>query len=170
MGSTKSYSGYDLLFDIDGLFQARRISIANVLELRLSCTKPSIYDLILNRYDVVKWKHFRRYCPSGHRWIPLTQGKTTRTFDVFIVCLNKLLQTLNWPVIRDALAAIWRHRNVYFSDVMGAIWFDEQDHWGEMGLWRPTDGVSILRRMQWRLPYQEGKSVSPTCRRYISMA
>ena len=29
-------------FDIDGLVQDRRNSIANALELRLSCTNPSI--------------------------------------------------------------------------------------------------------------------------------
>ena len=34
-------------FHIDGFVQERRKSIANALELRISCTKPSIWNLCL---------------------------------------------------------------------------------------------------------------------------
>ena len=34
------------MYDIDCLVQERRNSIANALELRLSFTKPSIYNLV----------------------------------------------------------------------------------------------------------------------------
>ena len=48
-----------MLFHLDGLMQERRNSIANALELRLSCTNPSIESLSAkddpvykeNRYD-----------------------------------------------------------------------------------------------------------------------
>ena len=36
---------------IDGLVQERRNSIANALELRLSCTNPSIYDTMASMSD-----------------------------------------------------------------------------------------------------------------------
>ena len=55
---------------IDGLVQERRNSTANTLELRLSCTKPSICLMwywndpqTSHHYDVIKWKQFPRYWP-----------------------------------------------------------------------------------------------------------
>ena len=41
---------------IDGLVQERRNSIANALELRLSCTNPSIYAVSLARYKTTAMK------------------------------------------------------------------------------------------------------------------
>ena len=35
----------ELKYDINGLVQERRNSIANALEFHLSCIKPSIYDI-----------------------------------------------------------------------------------------------------------------------------
>ena len=46
-----------MLFRLHGLMQERRNSIANALELRLSCTNPSIESLSV-KYDTVykeKW-------------------------------------------------------------------------------------------------------------------
>ena len=39
-----------LIFHIDGLVQERRNSIANALELRLSCPNPSIWNLAYDIY------------------------------------------------------------------------------------------------------------------------
>ena len=39
---------------LDGLLQDRRNSIANALELRLSCTDPSIYNVNIMVADAVK--------------------------------------------------------------------------------------------------------------------
>ena len=36
------YTGDKIVSNIDGLVQERRIAIANALQLRLSCTNPSI--------------------------------------------------------------------------------------------------------------------------------
>ena len=38
---------------IDGLVQARRNSIANALELRLSCTNPSVYAIVIHKQNSV---------------------------------------------------------------------------------------------------------------------
>ena len=41
------------------------------------------------------------------------KGTIRRTFDVslLIVCKQTYQKTLDWPVIRDAMTAIWRRRN-----------------------------------------------------------
>ena len=44
-----------LILQIDGLVQERRNSIANALELRLSCTKPSKWYSLINYTSSVTW-------------------------------------------------------------------------------------------------------------------
>ena len=41
------YTHNILYLDIDGLVQERRNSIANAMELRLSCTNPSTWDFVI---------------------------------------------------------------------------------------------------------------------------
>ena len=50
----------------------------------------------------------------------------TRSFDVFVVSLNKktVEQTLDWPVFRNATTVIWRRRNVLNSQHGGCWWPD----------------------------------------------
>ena len=52
---------------------------------------------------------------TGDRWIPLTKGQQHGPL-MFLFCLSKqsVGQTLDWPVIRDAMAIIWRRRNDSF--------------------------------------------------------
>ena len=50
---------YPYNFDIDGLVQERCNSIANALELRLSCTNPSIWRICRFRYMIMMmWQFF----------------------------------------------------------------------------------------------------------------
>ena len=71
--STITHWGH-VMRDIDGLAQDCSNSIANALELLLSCAKPSICDSNkVSHYhdDVIEWKHFPRYWPfvrGIHRW------------------------------------------------------------------------------------------------------
>ena len=48
-GTINAYSNHDLRLYIDGLVQDKRNSIANALELRLSCTNPSIWLRVLKQ-------------------------------------------------------------------------------------------------------------------------
>ena len=81
----------------------------------LSCSPGRIY------HDVSKWKRFPRCCPlvrgihlpsTGHRWIPLTKGQWRGPL-MFLCCQSKqtVEQALDWPVVRYAIAAIWRRHN-----------------------------------------------------------
>ena len=47
-----------------------------------------------------------------HRWIPLTKGQWHPPW-MFLCCWSDktVEQTFDWQVIRDAMMAIWRHRN-----------------------------------------------------------
>ena len=43
------------------------------------CIQMHTQTMFVEHDDVIKWKHFPRYCPvvrefSGHRWIPLTKA------------------------------------------------------------------------------------------------
>ena len=55
-------SGSENAAHFNGLVQERRNSIANALELRLSCTKPSIYPIAGVARDLLMWrpKHSRK--------------------------------------------------------------------------------------------------------------
>ena len=50
---------------------------------------------------------------TGHRWIPLTKGQQHGPL-MFLCCQSKqnVEQTLDLPVIRNAMTVIWRRRNV----------------------------------------------------------
>ena len=51
------------------------------------------------------------------------EGTVTRTFDVFCCQSKKAVeQTLDWPVFRDAMTAIWRRSNVLNSQYGGCWW------------------------------------------------
>ena len=63
-------------------------------------------------YDVIKWKHFPRYCPfvresTGHWGFP-SQGPLTRSFHFFLWSATEqtVEQTIETPVIWDAIALI----------------------------------------------------------------
>ena len=68
----------------------------------------------IKHYDVIKWNNFVLLCveSTGHRWIPRTMDGNA---DMFLCCQLKqtVQQTLDWPVVRDAMTVIWRHRIVY---------------------------------------------------------
>ena len=69
---------------IDGLVEERRNSIANALELRLSCTNPSIFDVVTHLfYD--EW-HFScdLYNIDGGDWDDDAQGHHEDNDDVVL--------------------------------------------------------------------------------------
>ena len=76
--------------DIDGSVQERRNSIANALELRLSCTKPSIWCL----------QYHKQKCGDDCRkWTKCGTDKITSCLaimvKIWIVCRKEF--TENWP-------------------------------------------------------------------------
>ena len=99
---------------IDGLVQERRNSIANALELHLSCTNPSICSWSVMHDDVIKWKHFLRYWPfvrgefTGHRWIPPTKGS-----DAELWCFLWSAPWINGWVNNREAGDLWCHHTHY---------------------------------------------------------
>ena len=77
-----------------------------------SCS-PAVCD------DVVKWKGFLHYWPfaRGIHRSPTDsphKGTVMWNFDVFVVVrLNIVAQTVEMPVIRDALTLMWRDDSMY---------------------------------------------------------
>ena len=73
---------------------------------------------------------------SGHRWIPVTKGSF---YAVFIVSLTKQ-QTLELPVIWDAMTTMWRHCTaiVCIAGTLGCVFIDNETH--ESGVTKCTTG------------------------------
>ena len=67
--------------------QERRNSIANTLELRLSCTNPSIYSI--DHIHIKVWDVIVHACPTFnfnlHEAKPLMQYNTAQTYVTMIV-------------------------------------------------------------------------------------
>ena len=67
--------------------------------------------------DVIKWKHFPRYCPlcgelTGHRWIPLTKASDAELWVFFDLRLNKRLNKQSWGWwFETPWRSLWRHCN-----------------------------------------------------------
>ena len=64
-------------------------------------------------YDVIKWKHFPRYCPFvwGTRWIPHTNDSNADLLSFFIVIRSKLLNiplTIMCPMIPGCMHVVNR--------------------------------------------------------------
>ena len=78
------------IYQIDGLVQERRNSIANALELRLSCTNPSIWYYQAEHDDVMTWKHM---------WFPSYKATNAKRYFLVVVSLN-----IEWSV---DLSVIW---------------------------------------------------------------
>ena len=70
------------------------------------CHKHDLHD------DVIKWKHFPRYCPFV-RGIHRSQRPVTQSFDVFFdLRLNKRLSKQSWVWWFETSAhPLWRHCN-----------------------------------------------------------
>ena len=82
----------------DGLEQERCNSIANALELRLSCTNPLIFDLVYIpqalMFPVPMWgPKLKRYCPS--RFIVSDNGLLPRQRQAIIWTNADVLALLN---------------------------------------------------------------------------
>ena len=82
-------------YNIDGLVQDRRKSIANELELRLFCTIPSIW---CNHMETFSASLSLYAGTTGYRWIPLTKGQHSGHWRSFVVSFNKLLNkhSIGW--------------------------------------------------------------------------
>ena len=81
--------------NIDGLLQGKRNSIANTLELRLSCTNPSICYLNVFRYSSLPWSTLTRQrrhdgCRCLAQTIHITRCITTPSWwlDILTPCLD----------------------------------------------------------------------------------
>ena len=68
--------------------------------------------------DVIKGKHFPRYCflrleSTGHRWIPLIKASDAEQLWCFLWSASEhtIEQTIEMPVIWDAIAIITSHCN-----------------------------------------------------------
>ena len=59
-----------ILDDIDGLMQERRKSIANALELHLTCTKPSIWFICILYHCLTSICTCRWHIPERQKWTP----------------------------------------------------------------------------------------------------
>ena len=97
---------------INGLVQERRNSIANALEVRLSCTKPSIWELVqalttpnshghLPTGTQVPWQYFHKCYQNSHQ----SQLNEIQQFQVsefstpftpILICSYRLRIKMNW--------------------------------------------------------------------------
>ena len=118
----------DLYVDdgIDDLVRDCSISIADALEILLSCTKPliskyaefSIYCILHTHDDVIKWKHFPRNWPfvrgiHRSRWIPCTKASNAELW-----CFRWSASEKNGWVNNREAGDLWRHRGHYDVIVM----------------------------------------------------
>ena len=79
--------------------------------------------------DVIKWKHFPRYCPFV-RGIHPTQRPVTQSFDVFFdLCLNRGLRKQWWGWWFVTLSRpLWRHRDdVHFNCIVQHSLYHKMD-------------------------------------------
>ena len=91
------------------------------LEFKMSFGKISHIATALNHYDVIKWKHFPRYCPyvRGIHQSPAdspTKGQYHKRL-IFLCCQSKQTaeQILDRPVIRNPITFISCHRNWFLK-------------------------------------------------------
>ena len=108
---------------IDGLVQERRNSIANALELRLSCTNPSISTFVC-------WIYFRKHeiivaFPIIARYGTVSWNSSSWKTTIHLSCLvNTIAVDVLAPYVAKASAAIvhvlpWFSRNVPISAAEG---------------------------------------------------
>ena len=71
--------------------------------------------------DVIKWKHFPRYCPfvrGIHRTIPLTKASDAELYVFFDLRLNKLLSKQSWGWwFETPSCPLWRHCHAMYVPV-----------------------------------------------------
>ena len=90
---------------IDGLVQERCNSSALAMELRLSCTNPSICWQV----NIKAWEPVPHYWPSV-RGIHQFKGSVTCSFDV--LSWTSCWKTVKLTVNRYAMTLMWHHCNV----------------------------------------------------------
>ena len=73
--------------DIDELVQERRNSSADALELRLSCTNPSICSRITVIVDVISG-YFESVVPDIDCLVPEKRNSSTLTMEFRLSCTN----------------------------------------------------------------------------------
>ena len=69
------------------------------------------YISLCHHKAVIKWKHFRVAGPlcgefTGHQWIPLTKASDAELWCFLWSALEQTVETIETPVILDALALI----------------------------------------------------------------
>ena len=135
-------------FPMKYCYQQSVYSIANALELRVSCTNPSIWSGS-GEINMAWWRHRMETFPallaicSGNS--PVTgefpaQRSVTQRFDGFFdLRLNKRLSKQSWGWRFDMLwRPLWRHCNVWaFTSV---VWCGCVVTWG----WWPRFLLSLL--------------------------
>ena len=51
------------------------LNVSDIFDVQSMNFQPELSGLVMFWHDdVIKWKHFPRYCPFGHRWIPRTKA------------------------------------------------------------------------------------------------
>ena len=105
------------------LMQERRNSIANALELRLSCTNPSIWyeGLCTQFHDTIKWKHFPCYWPFvwGIHWWPVNSPHKGQWHEALMFSL--ICAWTNGLVNNREASGLRCHRAQYDVTVMGSV-------------------------------------------------
>ena len=89
-------SGHGQFHHIDEVVQERRNSSASAMELRLSCTKPSIY-----------WPFVKE--TTIYQWIPNTKGHVMQNFSDLLLAKNIVKQSVESLVICNDMTLMWRH-------------------------------------------------------------
>ena len=106
---------------IDGLVQEWCNSIANALELRLSCTNPSIWwhhDLGIPLILLV-------FCgakpPVTEKWIPFTKGHKCRVLMIALL-LAQISFEINNPMASELIEAEWCFSELDHNWLKSLIW------------------------------------------------
>ena len=106
--------------------------------------------------DVIKWRHFARYCfCAGNSPVPRefpSQRQVTRNFDIFVdQHVNKQLskQSRRWWFETQS-HPLWRHCNAHISCCSWGLW---------TRAWSGVGNINLLLfycRKKWVLPYSRG--------------
>ena len=95
----------DIDLDINGLVQERRNSIANALELRLSCTNPSIwYGWSFTTLNI----RYKQRTSQGMSIVFLQHSKSSGRFQSFIG-VSELIQSRRFQQQMFTWKGLWRN-------------------------------------------------------------
>ena len=131
----------------------------------------------LHHDDVIKWKHFSRYCPfvRGIRWSPVNspykgQWRGALIFSLICACINGLVNNREAGDLRRHHAQLWRHCNGVKTNTMIGIVrlqhtetemssFEHFRHWLHRKLSKWHFCVQLLAKLSWKWLFHSSESV-----------